>query len=218
MSCLARSAFLRHAVASALVLASLAACAKGEKAPDSTSASGASTPRTDTVAAAGTRDSMAGHTQGGMPGMANMSGDADHDFLRMMSDHHKGLIQMAHMTKDRKERSPAVSDAMKMDAAQDKELDHMVTMLEKDFKDPYSPKVMPEHQAMADALKTQKGTEYDRTFYQNVITHHQEAITMIDAYLPKAGNPMVKQMAEQMKAAQTKEIRAFQQKVSKLGA
>ena len=167
-------------------------------------------------------DSGAGATAGGrMAGMDHgsmaMTGDADHDFLRMMSDHHKGLIVMAHMTKDRKGGGSAAADARKLDAAQDKELEHMVTMLEKDFKDPYAPKVMPAHQAMADELKAKTGKDYDRTFYNDVIAHHREAITMVDDYLPKAKNAMLKQMAEKMKTDQTREIGAFEKKVAKLG-
>ena len=154
----------------------------------------------------------------GMSGMAGMTGNADQDFLRMMTDHHKGLIVMADMTKDRKEGGTAVADATKLDAAQDMELDHMVTMLEKDFKDSYSPKVSPAHQAMADALKSKTGKEYDRTFYRNIIQHHQEAIKMVDGYLPNAKNAMLKQMAEKMKADQTKEIADFQKKVTALGS
>lgn len=191
-----------------LVLA-ITACSAGEKAPDTAAA----------PAASPAPDSAAGSNMAGMNhNMANMTGDADHDFLRMMSDHHKGLIQMAHMTKDRKEGGSAVADAKKLDAAQDKELDHMVTMLEKDFKDAYAPKVMPEHQAMADELKAKSGKEYDRAFYQNMIKHHQEAIKMVDDYLPKARNAMLKQMAEKMKADQTREISEFEKKVAKLGA
>ncbi len=208
MLCPSPRALQRHVVLGALALTSLVACAKGEKAPDSA----AIVPHSDSATM---RDGMVGHDMSAMP---NMTGDGDHDFLRMMSDHHKGLIQIAHMTKDRREKSPAVADAQKVDAAQDTELDHMVTMLEKDFKDPYSPKVVPEHQAMADALKPQTGTSYDRAFYQNVIKHHEEAISMIDAYLPTAKNPTVKQMAEKMRADQTREIAAFQQKLAKLGA
>jgi uncharacterized protein (DUF305 family) len=154
----------------------------------------------------------------GMTGMANMTGDADHDFLRMMSDHHKGLIQLAHMTKEMQGVGAATVDAAKMDAAQDKELDQMMTMLEKDFKDPYAPKVMAEHQAMADELKGKTGKDYERTFYQDVIKHHQEALKMIDEYLPKAKSTTLKRMAEKMKTDQTKEIAEFQQKVAKLGA
>jgi len=204
----------RSALATTLVLAVSGACAKSDKAPD-TLAAGANAPVTTTPKAA---DGMAGQDMSGMQNMAGMTGDADHDFLRMMSDHHKGLIQIAHMTKDRKEGGSAVADAKKLDAAQDKELDQMVTMLEKDFKDPYAPKAMPEHQAMADALKTRSGKDYDRTFYENIIKHHQEAIAMIDGYLPKAKNATIKHMAEKMKADQTKEIADFQQKVARLGA
>lgn len=195
----------------------IGACAKSDKPADSLAAgAGASATASTAMPAAG--DSMAGHDMGGMQGMANMTGNPDRDFLRMMSDHHKGLIVMAHMTKDRKEGGTAAADATKLDTKQDQELDHMVSMLEKDFKDPYAPKVMPEHQAMADSLKAKTGKEYDRTFYQDIIKHHQEAIKMIDDYLPKAKNTMLKQMAEQMKADQTKEIADFQQKVSRLGA
>ena len=192
------------------------ACAKSDRSADSLAA-GANAPVT-TVSTPTTSDSMAGHDMSAMQGMAHMTGNPDQDFLRMMSDHHKGLIVMAHMTKDRKEGGTAVADAAKLDTKQDQELDHMVSMLEKDFKDPYAPKVMPEHQAMADSLKAKTGKEYDRAFYQDIIKHHQEAVKMIDDYLPKAKNAMIKQMAEKMKADQTKEIADFQQKVSRLGA
>ena len=190
----------------------LVACGSGDKKADTASGSVSAT---RAPMAADTATSTAG---GPMSGMTNMTGDADHDFLRQMSDHHKGLISLAHMTKERSDVGTAKADATKMDAAQDKELDHMVTMLEKDFKDPYAPKVMPEHQAMADELKPKSGKDYERTFYQDVIKHHQEAVTMIDDYLPKAKSAMLKQMATDMKAAQTKEIAEFKGKVAKLGA
>jgi uncharacterized protein (DUF305 family) len=204
----------RTVLAAALVLATSGACAKSDKTVDSATAT-ASAPVTTTATSG---DSMARHDMSGMQGMANMTGDADHDFLRMMSDHHKGLIQIVHMTKDRKDVGTAATDAAKLDAAQDKELDHMVTMLEQDFKDPYAPKVMPEHQAMADELKAKSGKDYERTFYQDIIKHHQEAVKMVDDYLPKAKNTMLKQMAEKMKADQTKQIADYQQKLAKLGA
>ena len=193
-----------------------AACAKsGDKADSDAKDSAAAA----TAAGAPMDTGMSGMAgMSGMSGMAGMTGNADQDFLRMMSDHHKGLIVLAHMTKDRKEGGTAVADATKLDAAQDMELDHMVTMLEKDFKDAYSPKVLPAHQAMADALKSKTGKEYDRTFYQNIIQHHQEAIKMVDGYLPNSKNAMLKQMAEKMKADQSKEIADFQKKVTALGS
>ncbi len=151
-----------------------------------------------------------------MNGMANMTGDADQDFLRMMSDHHKGMIAMAHMTKERNDVGTAAADAKKLDAGQDKELDRMVTMLEKDFKDAYKPKVMPDNQEMADQMKSKNGTAYERAFYENTITHHQAAVKMVEEYLPKGKSAAIKQMAEKIKADQTKEIAEFQKKIGQL--
>jgi uncharacterized protein (DUF305 family) len=205
---------LNHVVLATLALASASACAKSDKTAD-TAAATANAPATTTATSG---DSMAGHDMSGMQGMANMTGNADHDFLRMMADHHEGLVVMTQMTKNRKDVGTAAADAAKLDAAQSKQVAQMVTLLEKDFKDRYVPKVMPEHQAMVDDLKTKSGKDYERTFYRDIIKHHQEAIMMIDAYLPRAKNPMVKQMAETMKAIQTRQIADYQQKLAKLGA
>lgn len=201
------------AVFVASTMAGLAACAAGEKKADSAAAVAAA----NASPAAASTDPMGASKAGAMPGMPAMTGDADHDFLRMMSDHHKGLIEIVHMTQDKKDIGSASRDATKLDTKQDRELDHMMTMLEKDYKDAYAPKILAEHQRMIDDLKTKAGKEYVRTFYQDIIKHHQEALKMIDGYLPNAKNAMLKGMAQTMKTDQAKEIREFQQKVAKLG-
>ena len=200
-----------------IALVALGACASRDKAPDTAAVSAATTAAPMGASAMNSSDSMPGMKQdAGMKGMGGMAmtGDADRDFLRMMSDHHKGMILMAHMTKERKDGGPAVADARKLDAKQDAELDTMMTMLEKTYKDPYAAKVMPGHQAMADELKGKSGTEYERVFYQNVIKHHGEAVKMVDAYLPNAKSAAVRQMAVKIKADQTKEIAEFQKKLA----
>ena len=143
---------------------------------------------------------------GSMPGMGSSTGDPDHDFLRLMSDHHKGLILMVHETIETKDKVGVKPLASRMDKEQDTELDAMMSTLEKTYKDAYAPKVMAEHQSMADQLKGKSGADFDRTFLSNVTRHHEEAIKMIDQYLPTARQPAVKKMAERMKAAQTREI------------
>jgi uncharacterized protein (DUF305 family) len=109
-------------------------------------------------------------------------------------------------------RAPA--DAKKLDTKQDGELDRMMTMLETQYKDPYTPKITAGNQAMIDALKGKTGDDYQKTFYLDVVQHHQEAIKMIDGYLATAKDPVVKAMAEKMKADQTKEIAEFQRKAA----
>lgn len=197
-------------------LLALAACgeAKTNADPDTRMASAAgpaTSPMRDTGAAMG---GMAGmeHAQ-----MGAMTGNPDQDFLRMMSDHHKGLIELAHMTKDGKGSTAVVrADASKLDALQDAGLDTMTTMLETSFKDPYQPKIMPQHQAMVDSLRVRTGIAYDRAFFQDVVAHHQEGIKMIDEYLPKLTRPEIKGMAQRMRDMQAREIVDFQKKLSGL--
>ena len=193
------------AALAALTVTGLVACAsKPDASVDTTKTAAASAP------AMGDSAKMA--TPAGMGGMA-MSGNPDQDFLRMMSDHHKGLIAIVHATVDSKKKVGVMAIAKKLDTEQDAELDTMSTMLEKTFKDPYAPKIAPEHQAMVDGLSGLTGAAYDKAFLQDIIKHHESAIPMIDAYLPQAKNQQVKAMAERMKAAQTKEIADFKKKL-----
>jgi uncharacterized protein (DUF305 family) len=159
-------------------------------------------------------DTSAHPAAAGMGSMA-MTGNPDQDFLRMMSDHHKGLIAMVHLTVESKDKLTTKPIAARLDKAQDAELDKMVTMLEKDFKDAYAPKMTPDNQALLDELKGKTGAEFDRTFLTNIIKHHEGALKMIDEYLPKAKSPAIKAMAEKMKAVQSKEIVEFQAKLAK---
>ena len=209
----------------ALVVTAVAACSSKPKDETATAGDSAATEMVPAPGAHSANQPMSGMNgdsgMKGMPGSGSMAGmtmtgDADRDFLRMMSDHHKGMIAMAHMTRERNDVGSAAADAKQIDAAQDKELDRMVTMLEKDFKDAYAPKVMPDNQAMADMMKGKKGTEYERAFYENTIKHHQEAVKMVDEYLPKGKSAAIKQMAEKIKADQTKEVAAFQKKIGQL--
>ncbi len=161
---------------------------------------------------------MAGMDHGAMANMAPMggsTGDPDRDFLRMMSEHHKGLIAMAHLTtEDKKGSAAAQADAQKIDTKQDAELDSMVTKLEQQFRDPYEARIRPDNQKMVDELKPLTGAAYDRMFYHHVAQHHQQAIQMIDHHLPMLKDPTIKAMAERMKRDQAREIEEFQRKSS----
>ena len=149
----------------------------------------------------------------GMNGMDSVE-TPDQQFLRMMSDHHKGILLMAHDAMERKGVT-VKPEAQKIDKAQDAELKRMVTMLKTDFKDEYTPKATPENQAMADALKQKSGAAYDTTFRENAISHHQEALQMIDRFLPTLTRPDLKGMAEKMKADQTREIVKFKSELGR---
>ena len=198
--------------ASAAWLLVLAACGSGNNASNrSDSAAGAATAASG--AAAGMSASAKDTAHGGMAGMQGMSmtGDPNRDFLRMMSDHHKGLSEMSHQAVERGQSVKA--DAQRLDKVQDAELDTMVTMLAQQFKDDYTPKVMPSNQPMVDSLKKLSGPALDRAYRALVIQHHQEAIQMMDEYQSKVTDPKVKAMIQRMRADQTKEITDFRRKL-----
>ncbi len=134
----------------------------------------------------------------------------------MMSDHHKGLILLAHETVAHKGNLTVKDEAKKLDSEQDDELDRMSNALKGQFNvASYTPKVLPEHQAMADSLAKLSGTAFDRKFREDVIKHHEEGIAMIDRYLPQLTHADVKTMAERMRASQTKEVEQFKQELAK---
>lgn len=139
--------------------------------------------------------------------------DANHEFLRMMSDHHEGLIAMASPAMTKASRQTTQGDAHKLHTKQEEEQKRMVAMIQSSYGESYTPKIIPQHQAMNDSLQAKSGAAYDSTFYADVVKHHQEGIQMIDRFLPQLTNAEVRQMVEKMRTEQTREIEEFQRKM-----
>lgn len=129
----------------------------------------------------------------------------DQEFLRMMSDHHSGMILMVHEAMERKDKIASLADAKKIDQEQDDDLDRMRAAL-KGMNDDYKPAPSSDAQATANSMMKLSGPEFDRAFWQNTIKHHQMGIAMIDEYLPKLTRADVKTLAERMRAVQAGEI------------
>lgn len=139
--------------------------------------------------------------------------DANHEFLRMMSDHHEGLIAMASAAMTKASKQTTQGDAHNLHTKQEGEKKHMVDMIQSSYGETYTPKVMPPDRAMNDSLQAKTGAAYDSTFYANIIKHHQEAVRMVDQFLPRLTNAELRQMAEKMRTEQSKEIEDFQRKM-----
>ena len=196
----------RHAVSGLLTLV-LACSRDAGDHRDAAGATGAVVPP-DSLAA---HDTMAGMSN--MPGMANMTGDPDHDFLRMMSDHHKGLVQVVHEA-TKKGGSAVKSEAREIDRKQDADLDTMATILDEKYKDAYTPTASPDNTAARDSIGRLSGAAFDRAFREFVISHHARGIAMMDEYLAKAKDTRIKAMATRMRADQQKEIASFRATLS----
>ena len=194
---------MRKAWPLAALLLVLGACASDEGADDAAAG--------DSMA----MDSMMGDSMAGMDhsrmGMTPAK-DGQHEFLRAMSDHHEGLVNMAMAAMNQGSTSAVQMEAHMLHTRQAAERDSMVQKIQALYQEQHQPKAMAKNVAQADSLAKLSGPEYDRTFYRMVIEHHREGVAMIDQHLPHLTDPQVKQMAERMKAEQQKEIADFEKK------
>ena len=216
----ARRQTLRGAVVAAVALA--AAACTGRSDEQAAGAAAADTAGTASTMAAAGDTGMAGMDHGGMDhsAMANMNRSAPRDsnqlFLRMMSDHHEGLIAMADSAEEKPQDATAKSDAGKLHQKQEREQRDMLGMLRRQYQDSIMPMMMPSNRAMMDSTMRAAGAERDPAFYRQVINHHREGISMGEKLAPHLTG-QVKQMAEKMMADQRREIQEFERKAGQAG-
>lgn len=178
-------------------------------------------------ACAGRDDGSAGDSAGANVGtdtsaaMSGMAGhdmnrpaakDADHEFLRMMSDHHEGLVQMATAAMSKGSNPTVQGDAHRLHTKQQEEQKKMIDMVRTSYGENVIPMIMPSDKSMLDELQARSGAEYDKSFYRNVVAHHRAGIRMMDDFAGRVTRADVKQMIQTMKADQEKEIVEFERK------
>lgn len=138
--------------------------------------------------------------------------DADQEFLRMMSDHHEGLIEMASAAVVKGTTSEIKADARRLQATQEQQQKQMMDMLRTLYGEELQPHMMPSNMAMHDSLQQHLGDAYDRTFYEMVVKHHREGIRVMDDFGPRVRRPEVKRMLEEMRNNQLREISDLEEK------
>lgn len=132
--------------------------------------------------------------------------DADQEFLRMMVDHHHGLVVMADTALARNPSAAVATEARAMRQKQAAEQKTMTDMLKADYSEDKMPMVMPSNAQMIAHVASASGAAVDRAFREQVIAHHEEALRMIAEYETRFTKPAVKSMAEKMRSNQQKEI------------
>lgn len=187
-------------VGAALVMA---ACARDEAATTA-----------DTAAPVIATDPAVAAAQGPRRGPAS---DADHEFLRTMSDHHQGLVLMATGAMNQGSTPEVRDDAHTIGTKQDSEMRAMVDMIQSTYGESIDATALPSHRAMNDSLQAMSGSAYDRAFYRMVVRHHREGIRMMDDFRPRVQRPAVQQMIDRMRAEQEREIRELEPKAAVAG-
>jgi uncharacterized protein (DUF305 family) len=197
-----------------VTLTLVSACSRGSEQRGDTAAPaamvGANANPVDTGMTTATHD-MAAMDHGAMASRPAPK-DSNESFLRMMSDHHQGLVAMSD-TAMGKLGATAKSDAQRLRTEQKQEQDHMLGMLRGDYKDSITPTILPSNQTMISTVAQASSSDADRVFYQQVIAHHREGVQMIDKMLPQLTG-MTKSMASTSRTKQQKEIAEFEKKAA----
>ena len=137
----------------------------------------------------------------------------DRAFVADMTPHHRSAVQMAKIA-ERRGQSPFVKDlASDIIRTQNAEITTMQRIASR--LDAASVKAeslgIPEHQMGMDTdlSKLRKADPFDRAFIDMMIPHHQAAIRMARVELAKGSSAEAKRLANQIIAAQTREIEAM---------
>ena len=200
-------ASIKRAFVTLLLPVALAAtgCGGGDDASETDSASAAAT----SAGASDTMSSMSAYEHTTMTRSA--ARDSNQAFLRMMVDHHEGLVTLVDSATP-KLATGARADAQKLGTKQETEQQRMQRMLSSQHQDSITPAIMTSNEAMIRAVASAPADAAGRAFYEQTIAHHREGIEMGKRMLPHLTGE-VKQMAEKMIADQEKEIAEFEKKV-----
>jgi uncharacterized protein (DUF305 family) len=140
---------------------------------------------------------------------------ADVDFMRNMIAHHEQALAMTALVPTRSRREDIAVLALRIELSQDSEIELMRNWLAA-RKEPQSAGThdhtqMPGMLSAEDMAKLAalRGDEFDRTFLQMMIRHHEGALLMLEQLFAQRGggqNPEVFQIASHIDSDQRAEI------------
>lgn len=137
----------------------------------------------------------------------------DLQFVDTMSEHHQSAIDMAKMAEMNAQHAEMKTLARSIVADQQQEISQM-----KSWRDQWyagkpqamnmeMPGMMAAMKGMdMGKMKSMSGNAFDLMFIEKMTAHHAGAITMAKEALTKAEHPEIKKMAQQIIAAQQREI------------
>lgn len=145
--------------------------------------------------------------------------ETDIQFLDMMVPHHADGVKMAQMGAGKAQNARVKSLARKMAADQQKDIEEMEKMRESHYSGQPKAELMTvkgrqmtiemmEKMAQEDMgkLEAASGRQFDRTFLEVFMKHHQMALDMSRQETAKGQNAEVKKKAREIISKQTKEM------------
>ena len=208
---MSRTKRITATLAGLVLTATLAACADQSATPPA-----ATTSPTGTTTALGTASASASSD------VAADHNDQDTTFAQMMIIHHEGAIEMSQLAIERAETPEVVALAERIAEAQGPEIDEMTAGLSTWGED-VSPDDhggmdmggmdmdgMSQEEMMAQ-LDAMSGAEFDQTFLEAMIAHHEGAVEMSEQQVAEGQNPDAVALAEKIIADQQAEITEMQE-------
>jgi len=203
------------ALASGVLLISLAACADDDSAtPEGTVSASSSSPTTGPATDAPTDD--------GSSEVSDEYNDADVTFAQLMTVHHEGALDMAALAEQKAESAEVQELASEIKAAQVPEIELMKSWLNA-WGEPLQPMDDEDmnHDGMdmngasqdqvMDRLQQLSGPDFDDQFLTDMIAHHEGAVVMAEEELTDGLNPDALSLARDIIDAQKIEIDLMQQ-------
>lgn len=161
--------------------------------------------------------------------------NADINFVRGMIPHHRGALEMAQVAVDRAEDPRVRELAGRIEAAQDPEIETMMSWLE-EWGEPLPEETDSGMGGMGDgsmdvdgmdmkgmsgedmaALETSSGPGFDRMWLEMMIVHHRGAVAMSETEIAEGSNPDALALAEEIVASQAAEIEEMETLLAELG-
>lgn len=143
--------------------------------------------------------------------MMKPTGNNEVDYAMMMTDHHRGAVEMAKLELLKGKDSAMKEFAEKVIAAQEKEISSMDKFIAVHDK-----KASPDQKAFQEALSGSMTTmmqdqpalynDIDKDFAAQMIPHHQSAVDMANAYLKASKDPQLTAMSKSIVSSQSAEI------------
>lgn len=165
---------------------------------------------------------MMGYRNGNQTSGMQNSNSMDAHFIEQMIPHHEDAITMAKLAQTKAQKSEVKQLAEDIISSQGKEINQMKTWYKDWFgKDvPTNSQVMNQHGMMgtsnvihmgmmgdaSDMTTLEQSTDFDKEFVQEMIPHHQMAVMMATMLKNGTQRPEMKELADNIIAAQTKEI------------
>ena len=151
-----------------------------------------------------------------------MSSNIDRHFIEEMIPHHQDAIIMAEIALQKGQHDEIKSLASSIKKSQSKE----ITQMKAWYKDWYNEDVSEDddedsgmmgqmHGGMmdnnTDMTNLENAADFDKTFIEEMIPHHQMAVMMANMLLQGTNRPEMKKLAKDIITAQTKEIKQMRQ-------